>query len=387
MGSLELDWDELRRFRRTLHRRPELSGEEVETAEVVRARLSEAEPDELLSGLGGHGVAAVWGEPETGPTILLRSELDALPIDERLEVAHSSEREKQAHKCGHDGHMAILLGVSRWLCRHRPSRGRVVLLFQPAEEVGRGAKLVIEDEGFAPFRPDRSFALHNLPGYPLGQVLLRRGLFAAASRGLIARLEGETSHAGRPERGRSPALAVAHAITDLTALTQAFSAFDEPARVTVVGARLGGPAFGTSPGKARLYATVRTSDDSRLDMLWDRAASIIKGHGAVYQLEVSIEATEDFAATINDPDCVDIIAGAAEAAGVEFNWLEHPFPWSEDFGRFTALSCGALFGLGAGLDHPALHSPGYDFPDELIPVGVTLFVSIVEACLDVEEAG
>lgn len=153
----EVDVGDAVAFRHHLHRNPEVSGQEAETAVAVADRLANHGPDRILRGLGGYGVAAVFDGPEPGPTVLLRCELDALPILEIGKVPHRSRIDGRAHLCGHDGHSAILTLVAAHLARQRPSRGRVVLLFQPAEETGAGAAAVIADPAFAEFSPD--FAL------------------------------------------------------------------------------------------------------------------------------------------------------------------------------------------------------------------------------------
>ena len=161
------DIRELTSFRRELHRKPELSGEEAETAKTISGALTELAPDHLLSGLGGHGVAAVYDSGRDGPTVLFRAELDALPIKEASGAEWSSETSGKAHLCGHDGHMTMLLALARLLSRRRPQTGRCVLMFQPAEEDGSGARAVVADPKFRNIRPDWAFAIHNEPALRL----------------------------------------------------------------------------------------------------------------------------------------------------------------------------------------------------------------------------
>ena len=172
MFLTENDLNELVTWRRHLHAVPELSGQEAKTAEAVRARLQAAGADRIVSGLGGHGVLGIYDGRESGPTIMLRAELDALPIQEKSQLKHRSLIAGKAHLCGHDGHMAILAAVAQNLSQQRPSRGRVALLFQPAEEDGSGAAAVLADAKFEQVRPDFVFALHNLPASVLDRSLL-----------------------------------------------------------------------------------------------------------------------------------------------------------------------------------------------------------------------
>ena len=189
----------LQEFRRILHRYAERSGEEKQTATIVREFLEDCEPDQLITNIGGNGLAALYQGQTSRPTILIRADMDALPIPETVDLPHRSQTPEVSHKCGHDGHTAIVAGLAARFHEQRPTRGSVVLLFQPAEETGQGARQVLDDPKFSQFQPDFVFALHNLPGALKGQVLLREGTFASASKGLIIQLKGATSHASEPE--------------------------------------------------------------------------------------------------------------------------------------------------------------------------------------------
>jgi len=373
--------DDWIRFRRELHREPEISGAEEETARRVARRLREGGAAEVVEGLGGAGLAAVHRGSASGPRVLLRADLDALPITERNGAGHRSAREGISHACGHDGHMTILAGLSERLAARPLERGEAVLLFQPAEETGEGAARVLEDPRFAPLRPDRVFALHNLPGFPLGSVILREGTFACASVGLIARFRGATSHAAEPERGRSPAGAAADAIHAIGALPQNRTAMFDSAKATVIHARVGERAFGTTPGEAEVMATLRADRRETMAAMTRAAEELLLGIARAHGLDGTAEWIEEFPVTVNDAESVRLAADAAESLGYETIRPERPFPWSEDFGWFTGAAPGALFGLGAGENHPALHNPDYDFPDDLIERGVRLFEEILRRAI------
>ena len=358
-------------LRRELHRYPELSGCERETARRILEFFRPLRPDLVLERLGGTGLAFAFGSGD-GPSILLRCELDALPIHETTELPYRSLHDGVSHKCGHDGHMAILAEVACRLASKRPHRGRVVLLFQPAEEIGAGAAAVLGDPRFESLRPDVVYALHNLPGFPLGRVLLKDGPFNCASRGLTVRFHGRTSHAAEPEKGLSPARAMAETITDLASLRPE----DGRGFVTVVGARLGAEAFGTSPGDAEVHATLRTETDASMASLKRRAEASARERAERDGLGFEVSYRDVFAATANAPAAVARLRRVADRPST----LERaePFRWSEDFGRFTARFEGALFGLGAGEECPPLHDPSYDFPDELIDIGADIFERLIE---------
>jgi amidohydrolase len=204
-------------WRRKLHSQPELSGEESGTAQEVRTFLAPTGPDSVVSCLGGEGVAVIYEGAGPGPTVMFRAELDALPIEELSGAPYRSQVAGKAHLCGHDGHMTILAAVARGFGRERPRTGRIVLLFQPAEENEAGAAAVIADAQFAEVAPDYVRPAQR-PGIPLGEVALREGIVNCASRGMRVVLSGTTAHASRPETGTSPMQAVAGLMPALTAL-------------------------------------------------------------------------------------------------------------------------------------------------------------------------
>ena len=182
--------DHLVKLRHQLHQYPELSHHEINTAAIIEGFLAPLVPDQLIRDLGGHGIAAVFTGKQPGKTVLLRCDMDALPIQETNEFIYRSKIENVSHKCGHDGHMVIMMGLAELLSRADIPSGRVVLLFQPAEERGEGAMKVLQDSKFKALQPDRVFALHNLPGFPRGSVVIREGCFASASRGMAVELHG-----------------------------------------------------------------------------------------------------------------------------------------------------------------------------------------------------
>ena len=374
--------DDLVKLRHNIHNHPDISGDEADTAQRVREYLEKTKPDTIIENIGGTGVAFVYDSGKKGPTVMVRSELDALPIPEDLDIPYCSEKDTVSHKCGHDGHMAMVAGAGWLLSEHCPQKGKVILLFQPSEETGEGSQRILDDPVFKKIEPDYIFALHNIPGAPLGQVLLKDGVFAAASEGLITRLHGATSHAAHPENGRSPSIAAAQIIQEWMSLSQRMFSFETPSLLTVIHARIGEVAFGTSPGEAEVMATIRALDNDVLHKLSKTAEERAQSLAAMHNLDAEVERTQRFEATVNDPDCNQVIRSMAEKLGYKTKELSHPFSWSEDFGRFTNKYRGAQFGLGSGKKQPQLHHPDFDFPDELIGYGSMLFYAMVKSVLD-----
>jgi len=365
---------ELVDLRHRLHRYPELSGNELNTSKTLHSFLSALKPDSLTRSSEGHGLIAVFYGNIPGKTILLRCEIDALPAGENIELSYNSLNAGVAHKCGHDGHMAIMCGVASNLSDSRPAAGTVVLVFQPSEETGTGAESIIRDLQPA---PDMCFALHNLPGFPMASVIVKPGTFTSASKGLVLKLKGRSSHAAEPNRGLSPAAAVSSLLNYFLKI----QGKREGVFATVVHVNLGSYAFGTSPDNADILVTLRAPSNRDLCSLSSSVVSEIQTVAHREGLNCSISWTDAFPATVNSMLPAAIVKQSAEHLGLACVAPEMPFPWSEDFGHFTGKYSGALFGLGAGMNTASLHTPDYDFPDELILTGIKLFMEVIERAI------
>ena len=366
--------EDLIALRHKLHQMPELSGQENETINTLCEFIMPYHPTKIIKSLGKTGMAVVFG---TGTkTLLLRADVDALPIQENNMHNHISLCPGKMHACGHDGHSTMLAGVVPWITTQDLKDCRVVLVFQPAEEIGKGAKDIIHDEKFADLTPNYSFALHNIPGYELGQVLLRQGVFASSSVGMIVSLQGYASHASEPNHGVAPTLAMAQIIQSLSALPQFATALHEATQVTIVYAKLGEIRFGTSPETAVVMATLRAHESYVLETVKQKATELCKNIATAYGLKCEIQWQEYFPSTKNNDEAMKLLTCAVE--NMNHTFLQNPFPWSEDFGYFTECSKGAMFGLGSGVNSPSLHNENYDFPDDLISYGVNVFKNIVQ---------
>lgn len=372
--------DSLIKLRHQIHQHPELSGEEHDTALLFYEKLKTLDPDELYSDLGGFGLAAIFSGTEPGPTILFRTELDALPIEETIDIPYRSKNKGVSHKCGHDGHMAIIYGLAQDIAKNRPERGRVIILFQPAEETGEGARAIVADPLYSKLAPDYSFALHNLPGHPMGQVMIRAGVFTCASRGMVIKLTGSTAHAAYPETGNSPALALAGLMQSFPDIASSIDK-DELLMTTTVHAIMGEPALGIAPADATLMVNLRSETNQGMEMLVSAAEQLVKTAAKGNGLDYNIGWTEIFDANFNDEDCVKQVVQAAEATNHTVKWLDEPFRWAEDFGAISASAKGAMFAFGAGEDKPQIHNSDYDFPDELISRGKSIFFEIYKKYL------
>ena len=367
-------------LRKELHQNPELSGSEEATAARIVKELEKCKPDEIVEGVGGAGVLAKFLSDNSGKgqSILFRAELDAIAVDEETGLDYQSNQKGVMHGCGHDGHMAILIGLANVLKKKKLQDLDVILLFQPSEETGEGAERVLSDKHFQKLKIDHSYALHNLPGFKENTVQIKKEVFAAASVGVEVKFKGKSSHAAYPEQGINPSIFIAEFIQLVNQNLEKFRNKNPLNKSVNTYIRLGEPAFGISPGIGELGFTLRSPSDIDLD----GAVQIVRETGEVMDDEfkgtVHIKTTEPFAATINSDEGVNIVKQAAQQEGVEVEELNAPFPWSEDFGEFRKKCPITIFGLGAGDEIASLHSEKYDFNDALIPVGIRLFQKIAE---------
>jgi amidohydrolase len=373
---------ELHRLRKDLHQHPELSGAEKDTARRIVAFITDHHPPtELITEIGGHGLAFVYDYPAEGPTVMIRCELDALPIQEVNEFDHHSRTDGVSHKCGHDGHMSILAGVALWLRGQSFSGGRVILFFQSAEETGKGAEAALKDERFFALSPDYVFALHNIPGVPMHEVILTPGVFSPTVQSLAIFLTGKEAHASEPENGVNPALGIATLIEAFSALNVLDPEQEDFAILTPVHVSLGQKAYGISPGTGELHYTIRTWTEAEMTLLKGRLETIVERVAAHQQLAWSIDWFEYFPATVNDERCRELVLTTARENGFSVREQATPFRFGEDFGWFSRNHQVAMFGLGAGEGCPALHHAEYDFPEELIETGVKQFGGLIAAVL------
>lgn len=376
----------LESLRHKLNINAELSGQEKNTNKIINKFLEKTNPDVHYKNVGGYGIIAIYKGVEEGKNILLRADIDGLNIpggrqrDNKTtsQRGQSLSQSQFSHRCGHDGHATILCGLAMRYGKKRPAKGDVILLFQPAEETGEGAQAVINDPLFQGLKIDTAFALHNLPSFAKHQIVIKKDCFASASLGLKLIFEGKTSHASQPDKGNNPQKVV-------TTLLDAFQKKYENLRndkhhtiLTVTHVVVGEETFGVTPGHAEIWMTLRSQDDKALKNLTDSTIGLCEYISKEFKLSFTHSIQEAFAATMNSSREVDAVERAANDLKLSVNKIRDAFPWSEDFGRFGDVCPTCLFGLGCGFEHEPLHSPSYDFEDEIIDTGVDVFEKIVE---------
>lgn len=368
---------EIKKLRKELHKYPEISGCEINTAKRIKEFITTHHKTEIIDELGGYGLAAIYSYSEDGPTIVIRCELDALPINDQNTFDHKSKIAGISHKCGHDGHMAIVAGLIFWLKEQTFSSGKVILLFQPAEETGKGAYKVLNNEKFKGIDIDYVFALHNMPGEPLNSIITIENYFSATVQSMAVYLTGKESHASEPEHGINPALGISEIISSFSTLIIDDTSNKNFSVLTPIHISMGDKAYGISPALGEVHYTLRTWSEESMNKLKENINSILSEICHRYQLEFKVDWFEYFPAVQSNSSCNKLITDAAKKNSFELTERPFPLKFGEDFGWFSKDNKVAMFGLGSGLSSPALHHADYDFPEEIIETGMAMFKIII----------
>jgi len=377
-------------LRRDIHAHPELGYQEERTSALIAETLS-AWGIPVHRGLGGTGVVGIVRNGGGARAVGLRADIDALPVTERNTFAHASVHAGRMHACGHDGHTAMLLAAARYLSRQRNFDGTVYLLFQPAEEGGGGARAMIRDGLFARFPMEAVFGIHNWPGLPVGQFALRAGPVFASSNEFKVTIRGRGAHAAMPHNGIDPLPAACQMVQ---AFQTIISRNKSPLEAAVISVTMihGGEATNVIPEACELRGTVRTFTPAMLDTIEQRMRHVAAATCEAFGASCEFNFTRNYPPTVNpvrETSFVrELLAELVGAASVrEFE----PTMGAEDFSYFLQERPGCYFVIGNGdgahraTGHGAgpcmLHNPSYDFNDELIPLGGSMWVRLAERWL------
>lgn len=370
--------DDMRDWRRHLHQNPELGFACHQTAAFVAERLREFGVDEIHEGIARTGIVAIINGQGTGPTIGLRADMDALPITEATGAPWASRKTGCMHACGHDGHTTMLLGAARYLAETRNFSGRVALIFQPAEENGGGADIMVREGVMARFGINRVFAMHNNPGASAGSFMTAPGPVMAAVDTFEIHVQGRGGHAAMPHLTADPivaAVGVVNAIQTISSRNH-YALDDLVVSVTQIHT---GSSDNIIPDTAYICGTVRSFDAEVQDMVRRRLAAICEGQGATYDVEIRLDYQPNYPATINDPEQTVFAASvAAEIAGPEnVDDAVQRGMGAEDFSYMLNAVPGCYLFIGQG-DSASLHHPAYDFNDQISPAGASFLARLVE---------
>jgi hippurate hydrolase len=365
-------------WRRHLHTIPELGVECHKTAAFVAERLREFGVDELHEGFATTGMVAIINGQGAGPTIGLRADMDGLPIPEATGLDYASTHEGKMHACGHDGHTTMLLGAAKYLAETRNFAGRVALIFQPAEETGGGAEVMVDEGILDKFDIAQVYALHNAPGFDKGGFYTTPGPIMAAVDTFHIHIKGLGGHGAMPHDTRDPVVAACGIATAIQTIVSRnhYALNDLVVSVTQIHT---GTVDNVIPETAYINGTVRTFDKEVQAMVMRRMQQIVDGQAASYDVGATLDYVKGYPATINTAQNAEFAAEvAAEVAGEDNVIADNGREMgAEDFSYMLEKRPGAYLFLGQG-DTAGLHHPEYNFDDEIAPVGASFFARIVE---------
>lgn len=374
---------ELLAIRRDLHAHPELGLEETRTSAFV-ARYLEALGYRVTTGLAKTGVVGTLTNGTGFRSIGIRADIDALPIDEETGLDYASRIRGRMHACGHDGHTAMLLGAARALAERKNFDGTIHLIFQPAEENFGGAKIMIDEGLFERFPCDAVFALHNEPGLPFGQFALREGPVMAAVDEARITVHGRGGHGAEPQETADPIVCGASIIMALQSIVARNIHPMDPAVVTV-GAFHAGSASNIIPERAEIVVGIRSFDTAVRDELERRIRTIAEAQATSFGMRATVDYQRSYDAAVNHKTETDFVRDLAiRFAGADkVVELARPYMGSEDFAYMLKERPGAYFFLGSSVtgEEKPLHHPGYDFNDDLLPIGAAFWTEVAEAYL------
>lgn len=367
----ERDIERMIAFRRELHRFPELSCHEQQTAERVVGMLREIGVDEVHQGIGGHGVVGIINGLSAGRSVGLRADMDALPLAEDNTTEYCSRHQGVMHACGHDGHTAMLVGAALDLVQHRPPSGRVVLVFQPAEELGTGASAMLDDGLLERFPIEAMFGMHNWPGVESGRFVIHDRPHMASSDDFEVQFNSEGGHGAMPHLTTDPIFAAGLFVT---ALQQVVSRNTNPEDIAVVsvGSLQSGHASNIIPAMASIKGTARSFKPEVRRHTAQRIHEIVKGIGLATGCPPTIDYRLSTPPVANDPGCAALARSVVEELWGASQLVDHPISMgADDMGAFLEKVPGAYawIGNGCGGTAPRLHQPDYDFNDDILGKG------------------
>lgn len=382
-GAFDDQLSELIEWRRDFHAHPELGFDVERTAGLVADRLTAMGVDKVVTGIGRSGVVGVvhGHSTQSAKVVGLRADMDALPMQEHTGLAYTSKISGRMHACGHDGHTTMLLGAARYLASTRDFDGTAVLIFQPAEEAEGGGLAMVRDGLMERFGINKVFAVHNIPGIPVGQFGICAGGIMASADLFSVKISGKGCHASSPEKGIDPAIAIAGLVQSFqTIVSRSVTSFDRLV-VSVTQIHMGS-ADNIIAETGEIRGTVRSlSRDARV-VAEKRMEEICAGVAATTGTEIELDYIHDLPVTHNDEaetqTALDAAARVVAADAIDAHI--RPLMGAEDFSYMLEARPGAFMFLGNG-DTAPVHNQAYDFNDQAIPYGCAYFASLVETCL------
>ncbi len=371
--------DEITAWRRDMHEHPEILFETHRTSALVADKLTEFGLDEVVTGIGRTGVVGVIkGKSDSkGRVIGLRADMDALPIHEETGLDYASKTPGAMHACGHDGHTAMLLGAAKYLSETRRFKGRVALIFQPAEEGPGGGKVMVDEGIMERFGIGQVYALHTLPGHAAGSFMTRPGPIMAAADTLHITITGHGGHGAFPEECADPVVAACGIVQAIQTIKSRNASNSDDLVISVTQIHTG-TIDNVIPETAYLNGTIRTFDPAVQEMVFQRLKEIVEGQAAAYGVTAELRIDLGYPPTVNHAAETAFAAQVAHEVAEGAVWVDYPAEMgAEDFAYMLEARPGSYLFLGQG-DGPGLHHEGFNFNDEVAPVGASFFARLVE---------
>jgi len=375
--------DQITEWRRDIHAHPELLFDVHRTAGVVEDKLKAFGVDDVVTGIGRTGVVGVirGRASNSGKVIGLRADMDALPIQEVRDIPHKSKVDGKMHACGHDGHTAMLLGATKYLAETRNFDGTAVVIFQPAEEGGGGGNLMVKDGMMERFAIDEVYGMHNFPGLPVGQFAIRQGPLLAAADFFEIHIEAKGGHAARPHECNDPVIVASSIVQAFQTIVSRNVDPVESAVISVTKIEVG-DTNNVIPQTAYMMGTVRTLTPEMRDLVEGRMTTVAESLGAAFGANVAFKYQRLYPVTCNHGEqtafAIDVARDIVGESNVED--ATPPIMGGEDFSFMLEARPGAFIFVGQG-DTAGVHHPEYDFNDEIIPIGCSYWVRLVETAM------
>jgi len=372
---------EIKEWRRDLHENPELLYDTYRTSKIVGEKLTSFGCDIVKTGIGRTGVVGVIrGKENTHDKVIgLRADMDALPIQEKTNLEYSSKHDGKMHACGHDGHTAMLLGAAKYLAETRNFDGTVIVIFQPAEEGGAGAKEMCDDGLMSEFGINEVYGMHNAPGLPIGEFNIRPGAFMASADQFTLDIEGVGGHAARPQETVDSTLVGSQIVVALQSIASRNTDPLKSLVVSVTSFQTESNSYNVIPQTVQLRGTVRTLSNDVRDMAEMKIRKIVENTASTYDAKVTLNYERGYPVMVNAVKetsyMVDVAEEVAGVANVDNNAAQ--VMGAEDFSYMLEERPGAYIRVGNG-DTASLHHPNYNFNDEAIPFGTSFWVELVE---------
>ena len=377
------DW--LTEVRRTIHMNPELGFEEVETSRLIAGWL-EKFGLQVTRGMAKTGVIGLLQGEKGGKTVAIRADMDALPLEEANQVPYRSRVQGKMHACGHDGHVAILLGVARLFSSIREQvKGNIKWIFQPAEEGGGGGRVLVEEGVLENPKVDAIFGAHLFPDLQIGKIGIHEKEGLAATDRVTIKMIGRGGHGAYPHLGRDPILAAGHLITQINSIVSRNIAPMDSAVISI-GKIQGGTAFNIIPDQVEILGTVRSLTPAVREQLKARLAQVTQGTARSFDLNYEFNFEYGYPPLVNDPEMSHLVASAcAKGIGKETVEFIRPSMGGEDFAYYLQKVPGSFFRLGCrnekkGIVNP-FHSSSFEIDEDVLPFGVEMFARIIDQYL------